>query len=135
MCPPGLHVSLGIFFRLFTLLEDDCHQLDVSHSLALQGSTAGSTFNTFIIALQHQSTLRDSMDRVREQIQVLEQLLTLTIVTLPPSAPQFSPLTQQLITEINTKKKRRMRWYRQLISIIIMSSVSHTHCVYGRKLR
>ena len=107
MCPPGLHVSLGIFFRLFTLLEDDCHQLDVRHSLELQGSTAGSTFRLFIEALQRQSTLRDSMDRVTEQIQVLEQLLTLTIVTLPPRAPQFSPRTQQMITEINAKKEKK----------------------------
>ena len=107
VCPPGLHISLGIFFRLFTLLEDDCHQLDVSHSLELQGSTAGSTFNTFVTVLQCQSALRDSMDRVTEQIVVLEQLLTLTVVTLPPSAPQFTSLTQQLTTEINDKKQKK----------------------------
>jgi hypothetical protein len=26
---PGLHISLGIFHRLFSLLEDACHRLDV----------------------------------------------------------------------------------------------------------
>ena len=131
MCPPGLHVSLGILFRLFTLLEDDCNQLDVCHSLELQGSTAGSTFSVFIGALQRQSTLRDSMDRVTEQTQVLEQLLTLTIVTLPPSAPQFSPLTQQMITEINAKKEKK-----EMVETT-MSSIIKTHCVYCRcrKLR
>ena len=106
MCPPGLHISLGIFFRLYTLLEDDCHQLYVTHTLELQGSTAGSTFNTFVSDLQCQSTLRDSMDRVKEQIEVLEQLLTLTVVTLPPSAPQFTPLIQQLTDETKDNKQK-----------------------------
>ena len=47
------------------------------------------------------------MERVLEQIQVLEQLLTLTVVTLPPSAPQFSPLIHQITTEVNTKKEEK----------------------------
>ncbi len=28
MCPPGLHITLGIFYRLFTLMENEC-DLDV----------------------------------------------------------------------------------------------------------
>ena len=107
MCPPGLHISLGIFFRLFSLLEDDCHEVDVRHTLQLQGSTAGSTFNTFMTVLQRQSTLRDSSRRVSEQIKVLEQLLTLTLVTVSPSDPQFTHLTSDLITEVNDKKQER----------------------------
>uniref|UniRef100_A0A1X7VBE2 Uncharacterized protein n=1 Tax=Amphimedon queenslandica TaxID=400682 RepID=A0A1X7VBE2_AMPQE len=27
VCPPGLHITLGIFQRLFNLLEEKCHQL------------------------------------------------------------------------------------------------------------
>ena len=27
-CLPGLHISLGIFYRLFSLLEDEVHLLD-----------------------------------------------------------------------------------------------------------
>ena len=29
MCRPGLHITLGIFYRLFCLLEDECHKLDL----------------------------------------------------------------------------------------------------------
>ena len=28
VCPPGLHITLGIFQRLFNRLEDECHLLD-----------------------------------------------------------------------------------------------------------
>ena len=48
-------------------------------------------------------------------------------------APQLSRLIKQLITEINTKKKEKNEMV--YTSILIMSSVSNTHCVYGRKLR
>lgn len=29
VAPPGLHLTLGIFYRLWTLLEAECHQLDL----------------------------------------------------------------------------------------------------------
>ena len=29
MSPPGLHITLGIFYRLWCLLEEECHQLDL----------------------------------------------------------------------------------------------------------
>ena len=29
VCIPGLHVTLGIFLKLFNLFEDYCHQLDI----------------------------------------------------------------------------------------------------------
>ncbi len=30
MCPPGLHITLGIFYRIFSLLEEECHLLDLA---------------------------------------------------------------------------------------------------------
>ncbi len=30
MCPPGLHITLGIFYSLFTLMENECHLLDLA---------------------------------------------------------------------------------------------------------
>ena len=28
-CLPGLHISIGIFQRLYALLEEECHELDL----------------------------------------------------------------------------------------------------------
>ena len=30
VCLPGLHITLGVFYRLFSLLEEACHNLDVA---------------------------------------------------------------------------------------------------------
>ena len=66
-------------------MEDERHKLDVRHSLELQGSTAGSSFTIFVTALQCQADLRDTIDQVTQEIEGLEQLLTLIVVTSPPN--------------------------------------------------
>lgn len=107
VCPPGLHISLGIFFRLFTLLEDECHELDVRHSSQLHGSTAGSSFTAFVTAMKRQAQLRDDIDRVTTQIGGLEQLLTLALISLPANTPQMTAFTQQLVDEVTSRKKKK----------------------------
>ena len=107
VCPPGLHISLGIFFRLFTLLEDECHELDVCHSSQLQGSAAGSSFRAFVAAMKRQAELRDNINRVATQIAGLEQLLTLALVSLPPNTPPVTSFTQQLVEEVTARKKKK----------------------------
>ena len=53
VCLPGLHISLGIFQRLYALLEEECHELDLqiaSHKdTVLPGSTS-ATFEKFCLA-------------------------------------------------------------------------------------
>ena len=105
MCPPSLHISLGIFFRLFTLLEDACHELDVLASLQQTSADAGSSFSRYREALQRQSNIRDSIATIKIQISCLEQILTLTLVTIPPGAVQNTLLTQAA-SEITANKKK-----------------------------
>ena len=72
-----------------------------------QWSSRGGMFVTFTATLQCQSVLRDSIGRVKTQISGLEQLLTLTVVTLPPNTPQTNAFVQQLVNEITSRKKSK----------------------------
>ena len=45
MAIPALHVSLGIFNKLFKMLENACHQLDVK--IAEAGYMPGNSSNEF----------------------------------------------------------------------------------------
>lgn len=49
VCPPGLHITLGIFLRLFVLLEEDCHTLDLS--MSVQGADTGPSYDKYASAL------------------------------------------------------------------------------------
>ena len=90
-------------------------------------SAAGSTFEIFVTALQRQSALRDSIDRITTQIRGLEQLLTLTVVTLPPNTPQTTAFTQQLAGEIKSRKDRKNE--------MVQTYNQHTYLEYHSYLR
>lgn len=52
-------MSLGIFDRLFTLLEGECKRLDVAMASAKSGGgVGGESFQRYTAALKHLATLR-----------------------------------------------------------------------------
>ena len=64
VCLLGLHTTLGIFDRLFSLLEDRCHELDVSVALENSAVAAGGhTYSRYVSALKEVKTLKDEEHR------------------------------------------------------------------------
>ena len=60
MCIPGLHISLGIFNRLYSLLENACHELDLLQAEKDTGAgdtRAGTSFGQYSAALRRLSEL------------------------------------------------------------------------------
>ena len=53
----------------------------------------------------------------------LEQIFTLTLVTLPPGTPTTNTLLQQIASEMNTKRKQLKRWYKSYHNLILRLSV------------
>ena len=82
VCIPGLHLLLGIFNRLWTLLEDTCTQLDLRMAEANTGGSgvSGSTFQRY---LQQRSSLRSQRDFQLAHVTLLEQLSTHLTLSLP----------------------------------------------------
>ena len=66
MCPPRLHITLGIFYRLYTLLEEACHKLDLKAQF--QGSQAGASYHRYISALRQQRALKEDEERLVIQV-------------------------------------------------------------------
>lgn len=93
MCLPGLHISLGIFFRLYTLLEEACHQLDLTAADLNQGQ-GGASFATYSADIRAISKLRDDVQRSRHNVATLEQLCTLCILTSDPNLQQAKDETK-----------------------------------------
>ena len=99
---PGLHIKLGVFFRLFTLLEDDCHELDLAHTL--HGVQAGPTYERYITALRKKRESEEEVNILRDHIQRLEQLVTLAAITLPN--PAANTQYRNFCTVVATNKQR-----------------------------
>ena len=81
MCPPGLRITLGIFLRLFVLLEDACHHLDLTAQL--NGSVGGRSFERYLAALRQQRALKDEEYSTNNQLAILEQSVTYTMAVNP----------------------------------------------------
>ena len=73
---PGLHISLGIFYRLFELLEDRCKQLDLA--LAQDSSQPDSlhSFRLYSAALHKVAKLEEELRNDTEEAEAAEQLST-----------------------------------------------------------
>lgn len=56
----GLHITLGIFNRLFDLLERKCQELDLALA-SQQVAQGGETFNRYIAALKRHGDLEEEL--------------------------------------------------------------------------
>lgn len=93
MCIPGLHLSLGIYDRLWTLLEEACTSLDLRLAEANHGlpSSGGSTFNQYSIVLEQRSSLKAQLQSQNSHAEMLQQLSTYLTLSLP-NPEQNQPL-------------------------------------------
>ena len=90
VCIPGLHLSLGIFNRLWTLLEDACNKLDLQLAeIGVRDGTGGSSFSEYSTILSNRSQLATQLATQISKAAVLEQLATFMALNLPdPSQNQ-----------------------------------------------
>lgn len=65
VCPPGLHITLGIFYRLFSLLESECHLLDLKITEEDSTDEGGASYANHLRALQKFKNLKDQLDRYK----------------------------------------------------------------------
>ena len=75
--PPGLHLSLAIFYRLFTLLETECHQLDLLLATHTQSGLVGPgpSFQTYVNLIQEKEKLTEVVDNLEVESDELEGLV------------------------------------------------------------
>lgn len=122
MCPPGLHITLGIFFRLFTLLEDACHELDVRGFL--QGMDGGEAYEAYVLSYRRKMELVDKCRQVTAAISILDQLVTLfTLTTAITSTPSQLAQLGQLQSAIADKKKELQDMVLAIQHSVPMSSI------------
>ena len=75
MCIPGLHLSLGIFNCLYTLLESACEDLDTK--VAGSGVAAGgASFQKYSLALKQLREVEEKQSTDRQKMKVFMQLAT-----------------------------------------------------------
>ena len=77
---PGLHITLAIFYRLFVLLEEACHLLDVKLAESGRQDDTLHSFKLYSAAVQTISELEKERAREEEEASAAEQLSTFLAV-------------------------------------------------------
>ena len=124
MCPPGLHITLGIFLRLFVLLEDTCHQLDLSASL--QGSDCGPSYERYSAALRKLTNIKDEQLRLQNELSVLEQIVTFTAATAANATS--NPLFNNLASTVASMKEKKKKYVNVLHNYHYVQSHGYNTC-------
>ena len=100
VCLPGLHITLGIFFCLFSLLEDECHCSD----LEVAKPDDRTTFATYASSLHQRASLQEEKDQLTNLINTINQVITYLALNLPN--PQQNPGLQAACQQkLNTEKR------------------------------
>ena len=76
VCLPGLHISQGIFLKLFTLLEDECHKLDLKMASNVSSSTgmSATAYAVYSDALKELSEVKEELDLAKDNATLLDEM-------------------------------------------------------------
>ena len=98
MCIPGLHISLGIFDRLWELLEDACNEIDISIVKQREVHDTG-TFGVYAKALNEVLELREKIKLLHQHAEVIGDMLAYLLLHLPN--PANDPIVRQAHNEVS----------------------------------
>ncbi|KAL5473856.1 hypothetical protein EMCRGX_G028418 [Ephydatia muelleri] len=95
-----LHITLGIFTKLYGLLEDECHALDLELAL-LSSEEAHSSFDTYSQELQMLCSLQSELNQAEEAYAVLQQMTTYVSLVIGEN----DSVTADFFVQCEEKKK------------------------------
>ena len=81
MCIPGLHLSLGIYNRLWSLLGDACNELDLISSP--DNISSNSTYSQYVSLIRRKSELQSELHDQQNYLTVLNDMVTFASISLP----------------------------------------------------
>ena len=97
-------MSLGIFNRLFNLLEEECQRLDLAMAAKQSGEgLGGASFQRHIAALKQLSHLKEQHEVEQQKANLLTQLATYLSLTVPE--PQQNLTVQRLRQEASAAQR------------------------------
>ena len=120
---PGLHITQGLFTKLYLLFENACHQLDAKLALGYQGNcdNMSSNFVEYTKASHDLNKAKDDYEKATEMLTQLQQNATYFFIVVGQSNPivqSLQELSKQTIVEV-----------RQAVSCKLVKNAVNAHQV------
>ncbi|KAL5475984.1 hypothetical protein EMCRGX_G025876 [Ephydatia muelleri] len=119
VCPPGLHITLGIFTKLFHLLEAACHQLDLELALHITDFTGpSSSFSKYSQELQNLSFLQAELEKAQQSHEELQNMATYMALVNGEKSPLAVNLVKQSAAKMKSVKALKPRQLDSALQLI-----------------
>ena len=117
---PALHITLGVFFRLFELLEEACHHLDLQMANMQQTTTFRAPFEKYSTTLKALNDIKAKIQHLEGKAKTVDQLASYLSLTL--TKPEQDARVQLAFQEAAK--------YRQRIRELVSSQMNAIHIIY-----
>ncbi|KAL5479256.1 hypothetical protein EMCRGX_G022753 [Ephydatia muelleri] len=101
VCLPGLHITQGMFTKLFDLLEASCHEWDLKLAYHYQ-RVSSSTFTTYSAQLQRLQAAKSELEVAKHSKETTEQLATYMVLLY---GEQSNVVTQYLLQQAEEQRE------------------------------
>lgn len=106
MCLPSLQITLGVFYRLFSLLEDECHKLDLElASLTTPQTGDRPAYQKHTNIVHQERSLLDTKALLEDEIKWLVQ--TASYLTMYSANPSTDSTLLAVLKVCKDKKKQK----------------------------
>ena len=131
VCLPGLHISLGIFQRLFDLMEQECHDLDLLLAACQNKRLPSDTtpaFDHFAATYADIHKTREELHTQRQHSDFLDQALTLLAMNIPESQQEGNSQLEVIRQEARACRQK----IGQLVtgSVVVTPYAQNHVCIY-----
>lgn len=93
---PGLHISLGIFMKLWTLLEAECHKLDLRLAQHTTGTTGDrETFLKYSAAIHDLTRMGEEKENAEQHTRMLDGVVTTLALQWDVQNPRLIELRKE----------------------------------------
>ena len=102
---PGLHISLGVFYRLFRLLEDAAHKMDFTTAPTMPSQASQTSFSKYVNAMKHLEELREERVALLGKAEMYDQVITLAAVNQSTALTINTTLITAMMDEVGRTRK------------------------------
>lgn len=100
VCPPGLHISLGLFLKHYNSMEKACHQLDLKTVAYLAPQDNPDNLSKNMVLMVEQHRLKALLaEKEEERKDLMEQLSCFILLYPEETASQPVHLLQEAVEE------------------------------------
>lgn len=96
--PPGLHITLGIFYRLWSLLEEECHLLDLQLAQNISSKPEDrELFSSYSGLVKELAELERKRPELSKNVEILQNGMTSMALLIPncDANPIFQALQRE----------------------------------------